>query len=60
MTTPLIRSLQKRIRTIRNQYGKAKRLKKAERLFAEYEKVNAQIKILMQPMVDQENNIINQ
>ncbi len=28
VTTPHIRSLQKRIRTIRNQYGKAKRLKK--------------------------------
>ena len=44
---------------IRNQYGKAKRLKKAERLLAEYEKVNAQIKILMQPLIDQENTRIN-
>ncbi|MBL3636817.1 MULTISPECIES: hypothetical protein [Bacillus] len=59
VTTPHIRSLQKRIRTIRNQYGKAKRLKKAERLLAEYEKMNAQIKILMQPLIDQENTRIN-
>ncbi|MED4844084.1 hypothetical protein [Bacillus atrophaeus] len=60
VTTPHIRSLQKRIRTVRNQYGKARRAKKAARLLAEYEKVKAQIEILMQPLIHQENNRINQ
>lgn len=33
VTTPQIRVLQKRIRGVKNQYAKAKRLKKSERLF---------------------------
>ncbi|MDP1501258.1 hypothetical protein [Bacillus velezensis] len=57
VTNPHIRSLQKRIRTIRNQYSKSKRAKKAASLLAEYEKTKAQIEILMQPLIDQENKI---
>lgn len=60
VTTPHIRSLQKRIRTIRNQYRKAKRAKKAASLLTEYEKVKAQIEVLMKPLIDQENKSINQ
>ncbi len=60
VTNPHIRSLLKRIRTIRNQYRKAKRVKKAASLLTEYEKVKAQIEVLMKRLIDQENKSINQ
>ncbi|MBU8789013.1 MULTISPECIES: hypothetical protein [Bacillus] len=60
VTTPQIRDLQKRIRSVKNQYAKAKRLKKAERLLAEYGRLKERIGLLMQPLIDQANKELNQ
>ncbi|MGI6834683.1 hypothetical protein RY280_15805 [Bacillus paralicheniformis] len=58
--TPQIRVLQKRIRGVKNQYAKAKRLKKAERLLTEYFNLKERIGLLMQPLVEQANEELNQ
>ncbi|RCK10134.1 hypothetical protein RFN66_05560 [Bacillus paralicheniformis] len=58
--TPQIRDLQKRIRSVKNQYAKAKRLKKGERLLAEYGRLKERIGLLMQPLIDQANEELNQ
>ncbi|MBC9087222.1 hypothetical protein IAU69_04580 [Bacillus sp. Y1] len=60
VTTPQIRVLQKRIRGVKNQYAKAKRLKKAERLLTEYFNLKERIGLLMQPLVEQANEDLNQ
>jgi ssDNA-binding Zn-finger/Zn-ribbon topoisomerase 1 len=60
VTTPQIRELQKRIRSVKSQYDKAKRLKKAERLFAEYFNLKERIGLLMQPLIDQANEELDQ
>ncbi|MED4369471.1 hypothetical protein ABE332_07265 [Bacillus licheniformis] len=60
VTTPQIRVLQKRIRGVKNQYAKAKRLKKAERLLAEYFNLKGRIGLLMQPLIDQANEELDQ
>ncbi|MBU8583012.1 hypothetical protein KM911_15000 [Bacillus paralicheniformis] len=60
VTTPQIRVLQKRIRGVKNQYVKTKRLKKAERLLTEYLNLKERIGLLMQPLVEQANEELNQ
>ncbi|MEK4269893.1 hypothetical protein [Bacillus sp. FSL W8-0940] len=60
VTTPQIRELQKRIRSVKSQYDKAKRLKKAERLLAEYFNLKGRIGLLMQPLIDQANEELDQ
>ncbi|AYC53326.1 hypothetical protein C7M53_19140 [Bacillus licheniformis] len=58
--TPQIRELQKRIRSVKSQYDKAKRLKKAERLLTEYFNLKERIGLLMQPLIDQANEELDQ
>ncbi|RCK10974.1 hypothetical protein DT075_27815 [Bacillus licheniformis] len=53
VTTPQIRVLQKRIRGVKNQYAKAKRLKKAERLLTEYFNLKERIGLLMPKFLEQ-------
>jgi len=60
VTTPQIRELQKRIRSVKIQYDKAKRLKKAERLLTEYFNLKERIGLLMQPLIEQANKEPNQ
>jgi len=60
VTPPQIRALQKRIRSVNNQYAKAKRLKKAERLLIEYFNLKERIGLLMQPLIEQANEELNQ
>ncbi|MFO6498576.1 hypothetical protein ACINLD_20630 [Bacillus sp. z60-11] len=60
VTTQQIRVLQKRIRGVKNQYAKAKRLKKSERLLTEYFNLKERIGLLMQPLIDQANEELNQ
>ncbi|ASB90843.1 MULTISPECIES: hypothetical protein [Bacillus] len=60
VTTPQIRELQKRIRSVKSQYDKAKRLKKADRLLTEYSNLKERISLLMQPLVEKANEEMNQ
>lgn len=53
--TSQIRDLQKHIRSVKNQYVKTKRLKKAESLLAKYGCLKERIGLLMQPLIDQAN-----
>ncbi|TWJ95220.1 hypothetical protein CHCC16736_0013 [Bacillus licheniformis] len=48
------------MRGVKNQYAKAKRLKKAERLLTEYFNLKERIGLLMQPLVEQANEELNQ
>ncbi|MEC3607502.1 hypothetical protein P9126_10950 [Bacillus glycinifermentans] len=60
VTTPQIRELQKRMRSVKSQYDKAERLKKAERFLTEYYNLKERLCLLMQPLVEQANEELNQ